>query len=254
MKDYIETVLSQCLAGFSSCVLWLGSPFNDLANCRFSEVHQLRGSFDIDSSFWDLSLKVCPALFLLSFDSRSYARTINPPWPVVPENLLKCLTVIHVPCHWTIYPVRWSWTLSLALFNHKSYPFSLFWLLIVFSFVHFIPFGTKSRNSLLFSTVLPQVVCHSTSCASNVISSSINNILRDYVVSFVPVCMYYFFFVDSCLFLWPLPLTRYLRLSHIGGSCLRRISFRGSRISLCLSPVFHFLTYQYPRGFALSVS
>ena len=38
------------------------------------------------SSFWDLSHKMRSALFFLSFDSQSYARTTHPPLPVVPEN------------------------------------------------------------------------------------------------------------------------------------------------------------------------
>jgi len=50
------------------------------------EVHRPRGSFDIDSSFWDLSYKVRTALFFLSFNSRSYARTTHPLSPVGPEN------------------------------------------------------------------------------------------------------------------------------------------------------------------------
>ena len=52
------------------------------------EVHRPRGSFDIDPSFWDLSHKVRAALFSLSFDSRSYARTTHPALPVVPRELL----------------------------------------------------------------------------------------------------------------------------------------------------------------------
>jgi len=57
-----------------------------LSNRHFSKVHRPRGSFDIGSSFWDLSHKVGGALFFLSFDSRSYARTTHPPSPVVPES------------------------------------------------------------------------------------------------------------------------------------------------------------------------
>jgi len=58
------------------------------SNRRFSEVLRPRGSFDIDSSFWDLNHKVRAALFFLSFDSRRYARTTHPPSPVVPRELL----------------------------------------------------------------------------------------------------------------------------------------------------------------------
>jgi len=50
------------------------------------EIHRSRGSFDIDSSFWDLSYKVRAALFFLSFDSQSYTRTTHLPSPVVLEN------------------------------------------------------------------------------------------------------------------------------------------------------------------------
>jgi len=62
-----------------------------LPNCLlviFSEVHRPRGLFDKDSSFWDLSHKVRTALFFLSFDSRSYARTTQLPLPVVPESTI----------------------------------------------------------------------------------------------------------------------------------------------------------------------
>ena len=41
----------------------------------------------MDPSFWDLSHKVRAALFFLSFDSQSYARTTHPPTPLVPKNI-----------------------------------------------------------------------------------------------------------------------------------------------------------------------
>jgi len=110
------------------------------------------------------------------------------------------------------------------------------------------------RNGLLLSTIFPEVVCHSTSCASRVISSSINNIFRDGVVSFVPVGVYYLFLIGSCLFFRPLLLlSGYLKLEHIGRPSFSRIPFGGSWIVLCRSPVFWFSTYRCPRGFALSV-
>ena len=59
MNNYIKTVLSQCLAGFSFCFLLLGSPTSNLPNRYFSKVHRPWGSFDIDSPFWVLSHKVC---------------------------------------------------------------------------------------------------------------------------------------------------------------------------------------------------
>jgi len=50
------------------------------------EVHRPRASFDIDSSFWDLSHKVRAVFFFLSFDSQRYRRTTHLPSPVVPES------------------------------------------------------------------------------------------------------------------------------------------------------------------------
>jgi len=65
-----------------------GSPFSDLSNRHFSEVHRPRGLFDIDSSFWDLGDKVRAALFFLGFDSRSYTWTTHLLSAVVPESTI----------------------------------------------------------------------------------------------------------------------------------------------------------------------
>jgi len=84
-------------------------------------------------------------------------------------------------------------------------------------FICLVPLGTECRDGLLLSTMFPEVVCHSASCASLVISSSVNNIFRDGVVSFVPVCVDDLFLVGSCLVLRPRFRTGYLRLSLIDG-------------------------------------
>ena len=172
-------------------------------------------------------LQIRTALFLLSFDSQGSARTTHPPLPVVPETFLQCLTIIHVPRHWTVYPVYWSWTFSLASFGHNSYSVSLVFGLIALSFICLVPFGTQCCDRLLLSTMFPEVVCHSTSCACLVVASSILNLFWYGVVCSAPVIMYYFLFVSSCLFLWPLPPMGYLRLSLIGGPFFCRIHFVG---------------------------
>jgi len=142
----------------------------------------------------------------------------------------------------------------VASFSHDSYSFPLGLGLIALSFIRFVPLGTECRDGLLLSTMSLEVVCHFTPCACLVVPSSIPNIFRYGVVSFITVRMYYLLFVGSCLFLRPCFHTGYLRLSLIGGLFFRRIPFGGSCISLCWSPVFGFSTYQCPRGFALSMS
>ena len=165
---------------------------------------------------------------------------------------LLCLTVVHVPCKWTVYCVHGPWTFSLASFSHHSYPFSWTLGLIALSFV--VPFSPKCRDALLFPTMFPEEVCHPTSCACLIIPSSVSNTFSYGVVSFIPVRVYNLFFVGSCLLLWPFFLTGYLRLSHIGSPFLCRIDFGGSRIALHRSSGFRFSTYRCTRGFALSVS
>jgi len=64
-----------------------------------------------------------------------------------------------------------------------------------------LPFGTERHDRLLFSTMFPEVFYHFTLCTCLVVPSSIPNIFRYGVMSFIPVRMYYLFFVGSCLFL-----------------------------------------------------